>query len=133
MFSWDEAKNAANLDKHGVSFEVAVEVFADPLLVTSGPEVGRGGEPRWRAVGSTGPGGRPLLVVYTARAGEGGAQLIHLISARPLTGRERRELETSQGRRAPQVLGHAVVPGGRAWFGEAGLRERARPRRGRRD
>jgi hypothetical protein len=28
-FEWDEAKNRANLRKHGISFEEAVSVFAD--------------------------------------------------------------------------------------------------------
>ncbi len=29
MFEWDKNKNQANLEKHGISFEVAVEVFND--------------------------------------------------------------------------------------------------------
>jgi uncharacterized DUF497 family protein len=28
-FEWDEAKNRANLRKHGISFEEAISVFAD--------------------------------------------------------------------------------------------------------
>jgi uncharacterized protein len=32
-FEWDETKAASNLEKHGVSFEEAVSVFADPLYV----------------------------------------------------------------------------------------------------
>ena len=30
MFSWDARKALANLEKHGVSFEEAATVFADP-------------------------------------------------------------------------------------------------------
>jgi len=30
-FEWDDGKAAANLKKHGVSFDVAVLVFDDPL------------------------------------------------------------------------------------------------------
>jgi Ribonuclease toxin, BrnT, of type II toxin-antitoxin system len=30
-FEWDPRKNAANLEKHGVSFEEAASVFGDPL------------------------------------------------------------------------------------------------------
>ncbi len=30
LFEWDSAKAAANLRKHGVAFEDAVRVFADP-------------------------------------------------------------------------------------------------------
>ena len=29
MFEWDNNKNQANIKKHGVSFELAVEVFKD--------------------------------------------------------------------------------------------------------
>ena len=33
-FEWDESKAAANLAKHGVSFEEAATVFGDPLSDT---------------------------------------------------------------------------------------------------
>jgi len=33
-FEWDAAKEATNLDKHGVSFVEAMTVFGDPLEVT---------------------------------------------------------------------------------------------------
>jgi uncharacterized DUF497 family protein len=32
-FSWDETKARSNLAKHGVSFEEAATVFADPLAL----------------------------------------------------------------------------------------------------
>lgn len=32
-FAWDAAKAAANLAKHGVSFEEAATVFGDPLAI----------------------------------------------------------------------------------------------------
>ena len=31
---WDQTKNKANLQKHGISFETAVLVFDDPLALT---------------------------------------------------------------------------------------------------
>jgi uncharacterized DUF497 family protein len=34
FFEWDEAKNAANLRKHGISFEEAIKIFDDPELRT---------------------------------------------------------------------------------------------------
>ena len=34
MFEWDENKNSINLEKHGVSFEVAQGVFYDPNRLT---------------------------------------------------------------------------------------------------
>ena len=33
-FEWDAAKAVANLRKHGVSFEMAMRVFADPFALT---------------------------------------------------------------------------------------------------
>ncbi|MEK7433529.1 MAG: BrnT family toxin [Cyanobacteriota bacterium] len=30
-FEWDENKNQINIDKHGLSFEVAIECWEDPL------------------------------------------------------------------------------------------------------
>lgn len=33
-FEWDPAKAAANLKKHGVTFQEAATVFGDPLAVT---------------------------------------------------------------------------------------------------
>ncbi len=34
-FSWDENKAVSNLEKHSVSFEEAILVFADPFLLMS--------------------------------------------------------------------------------------------------
>jgi len=31
-FEWDQAKNAANLAKHGISFEEAATIFEGPVL-----------------------------------------------------------------------------------------------------
>lgn len=33
-FVWDTEKNEINKKKHGISFEVAVQIFNDPLLYT---------------------------------------------------------------------------------------------------
>ena len=33
-FEWDEAKNLTNQRKHGVSFQLASQVFLDPLFVS---------------------------------------------------------------------------------------------------
>ncbi len=33
-FDWDPSKAASNLRKHGVSFDEAATVFADPLSIT---------------------------------------------------------------------------------------------------
>ena len=34
LFEWDRRKAAANLRRHGVSFEEAQTVFTDPLVIT---------------------------------------------------------------------------------------------------
>jgi len=49
-FERDASKAAANLRKHGVSFEVAVRAFADPFALT-GLERVEHGEQRWRTLG----------------------------------------------------------------------------------
>jgi uncharacterized DUF497 family protein len=46
-FEWDPVKAAGNLRKHGVSFETAVQAFADPLSLTSQDRI-EGGEQRWQ-------------------------------------------------------------------------------------
>jgi uncharacterized DUF497 family protein len=35
-FEWDEGKNAANLLKHGISFEEAQLIFEGPIVSRSG-------------------------------------------------------------------------------------------------
>ncbi len=35
IFEWDEAKEAANVEKHGVSFELAKEAFFDIRRITA--------------------------------------------------------------------------------------------------
>ena len=38
MFDWDPRKSVANAEKHGVAFDVAATVFADPAAL-DGPDV----------------------------------------------------------------------------------------------
>src|SRR3546814_19426185 len=63
QFEWDAAKAGANLHKHGVSFEVAMRVFADPLALTGLDRVERG-EQRWQTLGMV-DGCLLLLVAHT--------------------------------------------------------------------
>ncbi len=42
-FEWDPVKAAANLRKHGVSFEIAMRAFADPFALTEQDRI-EGGE-----------------------------------------------------------------------------------------
>ena len=49
-FEWDEAKNSRNIEKHGLDFRDAQELFlgADPFLVSFESKEDRG-EDRWKA------------------------------------------------------------------------------------
>jgi uncharacterized protein len=90
LFEWDPAKAAANLLKHGVAFEDAVRVFADPAYVSDLERI-ENGEERWQAIGAV-DGIRILLVVHTWRD-ETGVEIIRIISARKAERHERRRYE----------------------------------------
>jgi hypothetical protein len=87
VFSWDEAKNRTNQKKHGVSFEAAVRVFHDPLLLSRSDGI-VDGEERWRTIGRA-DGTVLLLVVHTWEEEKTGQEHIRLISARRATRQER--------------------------------------------
>ena len=90
-FEWDARKAAANKRKHGISFELAVQVF-DDVFVEREVEGDEHGEVRWQAIGQI---GRALVhVTYTTRDEEG-IEVIRIISARRATKRERRAFEGS--------------------------------------
>jgi hypothetical protein len=80
-FEWDESKSAANRLKHGVSFDSAIEVFADPLIFEDHGH--SEAEDRYVAIGLD-EKGRLLTVCFTRPARE----VIGVISARPATKRE---------------------------------------------
>jgi uncharacterized protein len=46
-FEWDENKNRENRKKHGVSFEIVMEVFDDPFSLTSQDRIVEGEERLW--------------------------------------------------------------------------------------
>lgn len=88
MFEWDPRKAAANADTHGITFEAAVTVFADPDAL-DGPDLGHSAvEARSLRVGRA-VDGRLLMVAYTVRRGDNDAEKIRLISARRASRRER--------------------------------------------
>jgi hypothetical protein len=60
-FEWARKKAVSNLDKHGVSFEEAVTVFADPLARIFDDEAHSETEPREIIVGHSGKQRVPLL------------------------------------------------------------------------
>lgn len=87
MFEWDAAKAAINLRKHGVSFEEAVTMFADPDAL-DGPDLNHSDrEERSLRLGQS-LTGRVLIVAYTVR-GSGDGERIRIISARRAGRKER--------------------------------------------
>jgi uncharacterized DUF497 family protein len=84
-FEWDFGKADANLRKHGVSFEEAIEVFFDPQRIETFDDRENYGEDRWKTVGLAAH--TLLSVVYTVRGKDG--DLIRLISARKADFHER--------------------------------------------
>ena len=86
-FEWDSRKARSNLAKHGVGFEEASTVFADPLSLTiPDPEHSRA-EKRYIMMGRA-FNGNLLVVVHTDRGDN-----IRIISARPVSRRERKFYE----------------------------------------
>jgi len=88
QFEWDEGKAVSNLRKHGVSFDEASTVFADPLSVIFDDEEHSDDEIREIAIGHT-ILQRLVLVSFTERRED----LIRIISARKATKRERTDYE----------------------------------------
>jgi uncharacterized DUF497 family protein len=80
-FEWDPAKAASNLVKHGVSFELAIEVFRDPLALTIPDEEHSFGEFRWITLGKDARS-QSILVVHTFEQPEESMARIRIISAR---------------------------------------------------
>lgn len=94
-FIWDENKNLSNQRKHGIEFEDAISVFADPLHIMRQDRI-ENGEHRWQTVG-TAYGVMLLLVAHTiTEEGPEGQliEVIRLISARKANKSERRRYET---------------------------------------
>jgi len=87
QFEWDENKAAANFRKHGVSFELASSIFADPRLLSVADLEHSESEERWFSVGCAANGGF-LTVVYAWHEIDPARTKIRLISARPATKNE---------------------------------------------
>ena len=90
-FEWDERKDRSNQRKHGVGFEEAAEVFADPLHVSWLDERFSAFEERWVTVGQTTRG--VTLTVANLFFDERGDEVVRVISARRATNREREAYE----------------------------------------
>ncbi len=95
-FDWDPAKAQSNRTKHGVRFEDAMSVFADPLALSRLDEPGAGGEERWVTVGRAVTAAF-LLVVHTHVDLSADRVLIRITSARRPSRNEIRQYEDEAG------------------------------------
>lgn len=78
-FEWDNQKASSNLQKHGVSFDEAVSVFADAMALTFSDTDNSEIEDRSRTYGISNAA-RLLVVIHTERRNG-----IRIISARKAT------------------------------------------------
>jgi uncharacterized DUF497 family protein len=82
-FSWDDNKAVSNLIKHGVSFEMAREIFKDVFALDVVDDRFDYGEIRYNLYGMI--EGHILFVVYTMRG-----DIIRIITARRAEPHERK-------------------------------------------
>jgi uncharacterized DUF497 family protein len=87
QFEWDATKAEENLKKHGVAFEEALTVFADPLgRIFDDPD--HSVEERRELIIGHSANQHLLIVSFTDRG-----RRTRIISARKATARERRDYE----------------------------------------
>lgn len=88
QFEWDPIKAAANLQRHGISFDEASSVFGDPLAITIDDPDHSSDEFRFLTTGMT----KEHLLVVVAHTETNGR--IRIISAREPTRQEKRQYES---------------------------------------
>ena len=88
MFAWDARKAARNLRKHGVAFEEAATVFADPDALEWEDWEHSHQENRFKRLGISSQG-RVLILVYGYRRTKDGKETLRIITARRATPKER--------------------------------------------
>jgi uncharacterized protein len=87
VFEWDAPKAATNVRKHGVSFNEAATVFADPDAL-DGPDLKHSAQENRSLRLGRSLADRVLIVAYTTR-GSGDDEKIRIISARRASRKER--------------------------------------------
>ena len=87
IYEWNEDKNLSNIKKHGLSFEIAMAVFDDPMVYEyydkehSGYDKNRLWEDRYIAIGCV---NKVLFVVYSVKQ-KNKREVYRIISARKAT------------------------------------------------
>lgn len=93
QFEWDLDKAELNIRKHGMSFETASRVFADPYALSEMDRI-EGYEYRWQTIGLV-EGALLLLVAHVDRT-DGDEEVVRIISARRVQRAERRHYEQAR-------------------------------------
>jgi uncharacterized protein len=93
-FQWDAGNSDKNWIKHKVSQVEAEQVFFNRPFVAAESQKRSDQEPRYYALGQTDVG-RQLFLVFTIRE-----HLVRVISARPMSRRERRVYEHAKSEAA---------------------------------
>lgn len=91
-FTWDAAKAAANMVKHGTAFAQAATVFADALALTVFDDEHSEVEERWFTLGMSSTG-KLLAVSHTYTATGPASARVRVVSARDATRVERKQYE----------------------------------------
>ena len=86
-FEWDINKEKSNIQKHGITFEQASYVFADPFALNRYDYEHSESEERWVLLGKS-LNETVLVVVHTFRDSDG-AEFVRIISARKATKKEK--------------------------------------------
>lgn len=84
-FEWDEEKEKINIEKHGIDFRTAVQVFLDENRIEFFDERHSIFEERYITIGIAGKKMLIITLVYTERS-----DVIRVISARQATKKERK-------------------------------------------
>jgi uncharacterized DUF497 family protein len=86
-FEWNINKEKINIQKHGITFEQASYVFADPFALNKYDDKHSKNEDRWIMLGKS-QNETVLVVVHTFRDNDGD-ELVRIISARKATKKEK--------------------------------------------
>ena len=95
-FEWDSEKEKVNISKHGITFEQASYVFADPFALNKYDDEYSIEEDRWVLLGKS--IGEVLLVVVHTFKDDEDIEYVRIISARKATNNE----QQSYLRRCPK-------------------------------
>lgn len=90
-FEWDPKKEEINIQKHGITFEQASYVFADPYALDKYDEEHSQDEDRWLLLGHS--MNEIILVVVHTFKGRDGVEMVRIISARKATKNEIEEYQ----------------------------------------